>query len=95
MIEDELQAIVGTSDRVFVVTAIPDPKRGERLVVFHTPLNGTDRRQLLEQLSSKGLPNLWIPSEKDFFEIPELPFLGTGKIDLKRVKELALEQTRN
>jgi acyl-[acyl-carrier-protein]-phospholipid O-acyltransferase/long-chain-fatty-acid--[acyl-carrier-protein] ligase len=94
MIEDALQAIMGTTDRVFVVTAVPDAKRGERLIVLHTPLNGTNRRQLLEQLGSKGLPNLWLPAERDFLEIPELPFLGTGKIDLKRVKELALEQTR-
>jgi acyl-[acyl-carrier-protein]-phospholipid O-acyltransferase/long-chain-fatty-acid--[acyl-carrier-protein] ligase len=95
VIEDELQAIVGSNDRVFVVTAVPDAKRGERLIVFHTPLNGTSRRMLLDQLSARGLPNLWIPTERDFFELPELPSLGTGKVDLKRVKQLALEQVRN
>jgi acyl-[acyl-carrier-protein]-phospholipid O-acyltransferase/long-chain-fatty-acid--[acyl-carrier-protein] ligase len=36
------------------------------------------------------LPNLWVPRERDFFTITELPVLGTGKVDLKRVKELAL-----
>ena len=45
------------------------------------------------QLSSRGLPNLWVPGERDFFQVPELPVLGTGKVDLKRVKELALEKT--
>jgi acyl-[acyl-carrier-protein]-phospholipid O-acyltransferase/long-chain-fatty-acid--[acyl-carrier-protein] ligase len=90
-IEDELQGLVGTSERMFVVTAIPDPRRGERLVVLHIPLNGADKHQLCEQLGSKGLPNLWLPSERDFFQVAELPLLGSGKLDLKKAKELALE----
>jgi acyl-[acyl-carrier-protein]-phospholipid O-acyltransferase/long-chain-fatty-acid--[acyl-carrier-protein] ligase len=92
-IEEELQDIVGTSDRTFVVTAVPDPRRGERLVVLHTALNGVDKRQLCQQLGTRGLPNLWLPSEKDFVQVGELPLLGTGKIDLKRAKEMAMEAT--
>ena len=76
-----------------MVTAVPDPRRGERIVVLHTPLTGTNRHQLCEKLATKGLPNLWMPSERDFYEIAELPVLGTGKIDLKQVKELALRLT--
>jgi acyl-[acyl-carrier-protein]-phospholipid O-acyltransferase / long-chain-fatty-acid--[acyl-carrier-protein] ligase len=94
-IEEELQSILGTSERVCAVAAVPDEKRGERLVVLHTHLNGTDARQLCQQLGSKGLPNLWLPGDRDFFEVPELPILGSGKMDLKRLKEIALEQTRN
>ena len=45
-------------------------------------------------LSEQGLPNLWIPSERDFKQIPEMPVLGSGKVDLKRVKEMAQELTR-
>ena len=29
--------------------------------------------------------------ERDFFQVPELPLLGTGKLDLRKVKEMALE----
>jgi acyl-[acyl-carrier-protein]-phospholipid O-acyltransferase/long-chain-fatty-acid--[acyl-carrier-protein] ligase len=92
-IEDELHNIVGTGERVFVVTAVPDERRGERLVVLHTPMNGVNRQQLCHQLGCKGLPNLWIPAERDFFQVPELPLLGTGKLDLKQVKEIALAKT--
>jgi acyl-[acyl-carrier-protein]-phospholipid O-acyltransferase/long-chain-fatty-acid--[acyl-carrier-protein] ligase len=93
-VEDELQAIVGSTERTFVVTAVPDESKGERLIVFHLPLNGKDIHQVWQQLNDRGLPNLYVPKERDFFQIPELPILGTGKLDLKRVKEMALERTR-
>ena len=40
-------------------------------------------------LAGRGLPNLWVPSPRDFFAVPELPHLGSGKLDLKRLKEHA------
>jgi len=92
-IEDELHAIAGTTERTFVVTAVPDEGKGERLVVLHLPLNGLDAHGLWQRLSGKGLPNLWVPRERDFYQVAELPVLGSGKVDLKRVKELALERT--
>jgi acyl-[acyl-carrier-protein]-phospholipid O-acyltransferase/long-chain-fatty-acid--[acyl-carrier-protein] ligase len=93
-IEDELHQILGTNERVCVVTAVPDERRGERLIVLHTPLNGLDKNQLCQKLGEKGLPNLWLPVARDFIQVPELPVLGTGKVDLKRVKEIALERTQ-
>ena len=88
----QLHEILGTSERHFVVTGVPDEGKGERLVVLHLPLQGTDPRHLWQQLSGRGLPNLWVPRERDFFTIAELPILGTGKVDLKKVKEMALEK---
>ena len=93
-IEDQLHEILGTTERHFVVTAVPDESKGERLVVMHLPLNGTDTRALWQKLNSRGLPNLWVPGERDFFAVPELPVLGTGKVDLKKIKELALEKAQ-
>ena len=87
-IEDELHSILATSERLCVVTAVPDESKGERLIVLHL---GIDVAQTCRQLGSKGLPNLWLPRERDFFQIPELPILGTGKLDLKRCKEIAAE----
>jgi acyl-[acyl-carrier-protein]-phospholipid O-acyltransferase/long-chain-fatty-acid--[acyl-carrier-protein] ligase len=91
-IEDELHEILGTNDRICVVTAVPDDRKGERLLVLHTALNGTNCHHLWEQLSVRGLPNLWIPAEKDFLQITEMPLLGSGKVDLKRVKQLAQQK---
>jgi acyl-[acyl-carrier-protein]-phospholipid O-acyltransferase / long-chain-fatty-acid--[acyl-carrier-protein] ligase len=73
-----------------VVTAVPDAKKGERLVVLHTQLDRTPA-ELCKGLAEAGLPNLWIPSPDSFHEVPEIPVLGTGKLDLKRLKDLAVE----
>ena len=93
-VEDELHSILNTTDRTCVVTAVPDEGKGERLVVLHLALNGLDVHTLWQQLNNRGLPNIYIPKERDFFQIPEMPILGTGKLDLKRIKELALERAR-
>jgi acyl-[acyl-carrier-protein]-phospholipid O-acyltransferase/long-chain-fatty-acid--[acyl-carrier-protein] ligase len=90
-VEDVLHEILGTTERVCAVTCVPDEARGERVVVLYTPHAGLDVRPWQEQLGSRGLPKLWLPSERDFFAVPELPLLGSGKLNLQRVKELALE----
>jgi acyl-[acyl-carrier-protein]-phospholipid O-acyltransferase / long-chain-fatty-acid--[acyl-carrier-protein] ligase len=94
-IEDELHVLVGTTDRMFTVTALPDERKGERLVVLYTKLgHGLSVDRLWKQLNGCGLPNLWVPAQRDFYEIPEMPILGTGKVDLKRVKQLAVEKAK-
>jgi acyl-[acyl-carrier-protein]-phospholipid O-acyltransferase/long-chain-fatty-acid--[acyl-carrier-protein] ligase len=43
----------------------------------------------LEQLAASDLPNLWKPKAGDFFRVEQFPMLGTGKLDLRGVKETA------
>jgi acyl-[acyl-carrier-protein]-phospholipid O-acyltransferase/long-chain-fatty-acid--[acyl-carrier-protein] ligase len=45
----------------------------------------------VEKLAAADIPNLWKPKKDQFFSIEKLPYLGTGKLDLRRVKELAAE----
>ena len=90
-LEEDMHAVIGTGDRVLAVAAIPDEKRGERLIVLHLPTLTMAKREMSQKLGERGLPNLWVPGERDYFEVKELPVLGTGKLDLRRVKELALE----
>jgi acyl-[acyl-carrier-protein]-phospholipid O-acyltransferase/long-chain-fatty-acid--[acyl-carrier-protein] ligase len=54
-------------------------------------LNGVTPAELRKKLEEKGLPNLWLPREKDFFTVSDLPVLGSGKLDLKKCKEKARE----
>ncbi len=72
------------------VTGVPDPKKGEKLVVLHTRPDKTPD-EIIQQLSDRGLPNLWIPSADAFVEVDEIPVLGTGKLDLRRIREIALQ----
>jgi acyl-[acyl-carrier-protein]-phospholipid O-acyltransferase/long-chain-fatty-acid--[acyl-carrier-protein] ligase len=91
-VEDELHRILDTNERVCAVCGVPDERKGERLVVLHTPLNGRSIPELHQRLTESGLPNLWLPGVRCFFEIPELPILGSGKLDLAKVNKLAREK---
>ncbi|MGD0516783.1 MAG: AMP-binding protein [Thermoguttaceae bacterium] len=73
-----------------VVTSVPDAKKGERLVVLHTDLPLAPG-EICRKLPKTGLPALWIPSPDSFHRVEAIPVLGTGKLDLKRVKDLAVE----
>jgi acyl-[acyl-carrier-protein]-phospholipid O-acyltransferase/long-chain-fatty-acid--[acyl-carrier-protein] ligase len=35
------------------------------------------------------LPNLWKPRADQFFRVDQIPLLGTGKLDLRKIKEIA------
>jgi acyl-[acyl-carrier-protein]-phospholipid O-acyltransferase/long-chain-fatty-acid--[acyl-carrier-protein] ligase len=74
-----------------VVMGVPDPRKGERLVVLHTGLD-KPAEEICGQLAESGLPGIWIPSPDSFCEVGEIPVLGTGKLDLRRVRELAKEK---
>jgi acyl-[acyl-carrier-protein]-phospholipid O-acyltransferase / long-chain-fatty-acid--[acyl-carrier-protein] ligase len=89
-VEEQLHEIAGATEQKFVVTAVPDGKKGERLVVLHT-LQQDELKAVIEKLPQTGLPNLWIPRPNQFFAVEEFPHLGTGKLDLRRIRELALE----
>ena len=71
------------------VTAVPDAKKGERLIVLHRELS-VDLQTLIDRLTEAGLPNIWIPSRDSFLQVEEIPILGTGKLDLKGLKESAM-----
>jgi acyl-[acyl-carrier-protein]-phospholipid O-acyltransferase/long-chain-fatty-acid--[acyl-carrier-protein] ligase len=92
-VEDLLQELVGVSEQTFVVTAIPDEKKGERLVVLHT-LDEPRLEECLEKLGKSDLPALWRPRKDQFVRIESLPYLGTGKLDLRKARALALEMTQ-
>ena len=88
-IEDAINAILG--DSASVVTAVPDAAKGERLMAFYARQDMSPEL-LWERLCQTDLPKLWIPKRENVIAIEELPALGTGKVDLRRVKQLALER---
>jgi acyl-[acyl-carrier-protein]-phospholipid O-acyltransferase/long-chain-fatty-acid--[acyl-carrier-protein] ligase len=90
-VEEKLQELAaGAAEQMFVVTAIPDEKKGERLIVLHT-LSDEQLEECLAGLAKSDLPALWRPRHDQFVRIEKLPYLGTGKLDLRRARELALE----
>jgi len=89
-VEETLQELAGASEQMFVVTAVPDEKKGERLIVLHT-LPDEKLEECLAGLAKSDLPALWRPRHDQFVRIEKLPYLGTGKLDLRKARELALE----
>lgn len=91
-VEDVLRTAAPESAPTVAVTSVPDGKRGERLVVLYTPEAGSAER-LRSLVDASGLPNLWRPGKDDYVPVEALPFLGSGKLDLRSLRELALART--
>jgi acyl-[acyl-carrier-protein]-phospholipid O-acyltransferase/long-chain-fatty-acid--[acyl-carrier-protein] ligase len=68
------------------VVALPDARRGERLVLV-TEARGIDRNRLIEAAHQLGLPEIAVPRE--VIETEHLALLGTGKTDYAAVTRLA------
>jgi acyl-[acyl-carrier-protein]-phospholipid O-acyltransferase/long-chain-fatty-acid--[acyl-carrier-protein] ligase len=68
------------------VTGVPDQTKGEALVLLTTVEISSD--ELREKLLGAGLTGLWVP--KIIRRVEQIPVLGSGKLDLKRCRELAM-----
>ena len=83
----------GVDENHVAVTGVPDPKHGERLCVLYTDL-GMSPAEVSTALAAGPLPKVWIPSPRDFIHVEEIPITSTGKVDLRRLKEIALNHGR-
>ena len=82
----EALELPAAGDRLLVVMGVPDEAKGESLVLLTTI--GIDQADLRAKLSALGVPNLWIP--RCIQRIEAFPVLGTGKLDLKACRDLAI-----
>ena len=89
-VEERLHELAAATEQTFVVASVPDEKKGERLVVLHK-LPDARLQEVLEKLSQTDLPNLWKPRADQFFHVDSFPLLGTGKLDLRKVKDIAAQ----
>jgi acyl-[acyl-carrier-protein]-phospholipid O-acyltransferase/long-chain-fatty-acid--[acyl-carrier-protein] ligase len=86
-IEEALRPMLAP-EAACVVSSLPDESKGERLVLLHSD-PALDAAGAWAGLSAAGLPKLWIPRMNCIFRVGSIPVLGTGKTDLRKVKELA------
>jgi acyl-[acyl-carrier-protein]-phospholipid O-acyltransferase/long-chain-fatty-acid--[acyl-carrier-protein] ligase len=92
-VEEALARAIGPSEEgemQVAVTAVSDERKGERLIVLHTAIDKTPG-ELRKALVDEGLPNIYVPSEDSFHQVDEVPVLGTGKLDLRGIKAIAVE----
>ena len=82
------QALGSPQEQVFAVTSIADPRKGESLAVVHT-CDPEKIAEVVEKVKTQGLPNLFIPRKDRFVRVARLPLLGTGKLNLREIKQIA------
>jgi acyl-[acyl-carrier-protein]-phospholipid O-acyltransferase/long-chain-fatty-acid--[acyl-carrier-protein] ligase len=51
-------------------------------------------KEVIEKLGKAGLPNLWVPKSNQFYHVEDFPMLGTGKLDLRKVRDVAVEMSK-
>ena len=95
-VEEAIKKTLGSGPEELdvAITSIPDPRKGEKLVVLHTAL-AKSPEEICKGLAAEGLPNLFIPSPDAFWQVEAIPVLGTGKLDLRGLKKMAEERAQS
>jgi acyl-[acyl-carrier-protein]-phospholipid O-acyltransferase/long-chain-fatty-acid--[acyl-carrier-protein] ligase len=73
-------------DGQHVAVTLPDPKKGEQIILVSDTANA-DRMALLAHAQKCGYPELWVP--RGVLVTNSIPILGSGKIDVVATTELA------
>ncbi|MDO4575733.1 MAG: AMP-binding protein [Planctomycetia bacterium] len=94
-IEEAINKVLGNSAEADVrlcVSSVPDERKGEKIVVLYTELP-MEPSEINAKLLEQKYPNLWIPSVDAYYQVDRIPLLGTGKLDLFAIHEMAKEKT--
>ncbi len=93
-IEEEIHARLGVSnEQICAVASVPDDRKGESLAVLYT--GDIDLEKLYQEMANSELPKLWLPKQGAYYQVDEIPVLGSGKLDLKKIKAMALEKRKD
>jgi len=81
----DLLGLSGRDERPIAIIGVQDEAKGEALVLLSAV--DVDLAELRKKLHDAGVPNLWIPKQVQRLE--SIPVLASGKLDLKKCKEVA------
>jgi acyl-[acyl-carrier-protein]-phospholipid O-acyltransferase/long-chain-fatty-acid--[acyl-carrier-protein] ligase len=88
-VEEVCMQALDAHEQIIAVTAVPDAKKGEQLVVLFDSA-ATSGEKLHEIISQSDLPNIYKPRKDNFVPVENIPVLGSGKLDIMKVKKIAL-----
>ncbi len=91
LVERTINEMCACDNRVVAVGGLPDPSKGEALLVLYTDEMPFTPEQIVDQLRERSISNLWIPRAKNFHKVDSLPLLGSGKLDLSLLRKIAEE----
>ncbi len=95
MLECIMNELSGSEERCIAVTGIPDPVKGEALVVLHTGALKRSPEEMNALLRERSIPNLWIPRLQNYWLVETLPILASGKLDLLHLNAFVAEVRKN
>jgi len=80
----------GEETRKLAVVGVPDPAKGEALVLLSTTAGEYLEQEMVDlryRLLEMNVPALWIP--RKMVKVPEIPMLASGKLDLRACEAVA------
>lgn len=86
-VEQAIAEAIDNPDIEVVVVAVPDSKKGEKLVVLHeaeVDVDNVKQRLLQSDIAKLSIPDVWK-------KVEQLPKLGSGKTDFSKAKALAVD----
>lgn len=92
-VEDSLIKAMGLENetvRKIAVVGVPDPEKGEALVLLTALSGGPEAQEILDlryRLLERGMPPLWIP--KKMIRVADIPILSSGKLDVQACEKIA------
>ena len=89
-IEEVCMQGLGIHEPVMAVTSVPDEKKGEQIVILYEK-EKVDVDALFYVLAESGLPKLYIPKRENIIAVEEIPHLGSGKLDMMKLRQVAIE----
>jgi acyl-[acyl-carrier-protein]-phospholipid O-acyltransferase/long-chain-fatty-acid--[acyl-carrier-protein] ligase len=87
-VEQAVGETLGDNEVELAATAVPDAKRGEKVVLLASGSDITEQA-IEEAIAAAELDPLLRPA--NILLVDEIPKLGSGKLDLSRLKRVALE----
>ena len=93
-VEEALVKAMGLENettRKIAVVGVPDPGKGEALVLLTSMPGGPEHQEILDlryRLLEKGMPPLWIP--RKMIRVSDIPVLASGKLDVQGCEKVAL-----
>ncbi|MCR9107147.1 MAG: acyl-[ACP]--phospholipid O-acyltransferase [Gammaproteobacteria bacterium] len=88
-VEQVLLEALGDAEIDIAATALPDARKGEKVVLL---VSGDEAQRdiVKEAITAAEINPLMRPAE--IYAVAEIPRLGSGKLDLSRLRQLALQQ---
>lgn len=86
LVEGSIKKLV-SQEILIGLTAIPDPKKGEKIVLLVE--GDININELKHSINKSDINHLFIPNT--YYKVNEIPKLGSGKTDFKGLKNLAIQ----